>query len=148
MILPKAHHVIDLIIRHEHEANAHVGKEHVLSLLRQKYWPINGRSAVKRVLSSCVTCGRIAARRGEQQMADLPSDRITAEKPPFTFVGVDLFGPFMVKQGRSAVKRYGCLFTCLVVRAVHIEIVCLLQSDSFLNALQRFISRRGKPVQI
>ena len=43
VILPKAHHVVDLIIRHEHETNAHVGKEHVLSLLQQKYWPVKGR---------------------------------------------------------------------------------------------------------
>jgi len=148
VILPKVHHVVDLIIRHEHEMNAHVGKEHVLSLLQQRYWIINGRSAVRRVLNNCVTCRRMAARRGEQKMANLPPDRITAEKPPFTFVGVDLFGPFVVKRGRSEMKRYGCLFTCLVIRAVHIEVVCSLDTDSFLNALQRFISRRGKPILI
>jgi len=148
VILPKNDHIVDLIIRHEHEVNAHVGKEHVLSLLQQKYWIISGRSVVKKVLNKCVTCRRIAARRGEQKMADLLSDRVTPEKPPFTFVGVDLFGPFMVKRGRSLVKRYGCLFTCLAIRAIHIEVVHSLDADSFLNALQRFISRRGKPEQL
>ena len=148
VILPKSHHVVDLIIRHEHESHAHVGKEHVLSLLQERCWIIHGRSAVRGVLNNCVTCRRIVARRGEQKMSDLPPDRITSEKPPFTFVGVDLFGPFVVKRGRSEMKRYGCLFTCLVIRAVHIEVVFSLDSDSFLNALQRFISRRGRPVQI
>ncbi len=54
-------------------------------------------------------------------MADLPEDRVTAGKPPFAYVGVDCFGPFTVKRGRSHVKRYGVLFTCLAIRAVHIE---------------------------
>lgn len=77
-------------------------------------------------------------------MADLPEDRVHSEKPPFSYVGVDCFGPFMVKQGRSHVKRYGCIFTCVVVRAVHIEILHSLDTDSFLNALQRFMARRGQ----
>ena len=148
VILPKSHHVVDLIVRHMHEIHGHVGKEHVLSLIREKYWIIGGRLTVKRILRRCVVCRRIAARRGEQKMADLPPDRITAENPPFTSVGVDLFGPFEVKRGRCVVKRYGCIFTCLTVRAVHIEVVCSLDTDSFLNALQRFISRRGKPTEI
>ncbi|KAK3728500.1 hypothetical protein QZH41_002363 [Actinostola sp. cb2023] len=46
-----------------------------------------------------------SARPGEQYTADLPQDRITPNKPPFTYVGADYFGPFEVKQGRSRVKR-------------------------------------------
>ena len=61
--------------------------------------------------------------------------------PPFTFVGVDYFGPIMVRQGRSQVKRYGCLFTCLTMRAVHIEI-------AHLFAFSRFINRRGQPSHV
>ena len=78
-------------------------------------------------------------------MADLPDDRVIPNKPPFTFVGVDCFGPFMVKRGRSLVKRYGVLFTCLTVRAIHIEIAHSLDTDSFLQAMRRFVSRRGHP---
>ena len=51
-------------------------------------------------------------------MADLPKDRLTPDHPPFTFVGVDYFGPFQVRRGRSLVKRYGVVFTCLAIRAV------------------------------
>ena len=81
-------------------------------------------------------------------MADLPADRITADKPPFTFVGVDCFGPFLVKRGRSLVKRYGVIFTCLTIRAIHIEIIHSMDTDSFINALRRFIARRGHPNEI
>ena len=78
-------------------------------------------------------------------MANLPKDRLEYDKPPFSRVGVDCFGPFLVKQGRSVVKRYGCLFTCLVMRAAHIEVVHSLDTHSFIDALHRFINRRGKP---
>ena len=81
-------------------------------------------------------------------MANLPRDRIAPSKPPFTYVRVDFFGPFEVKQGRSRVKRYGCLFTCLVVRAVHVEIAHSLDTNSMINALRRFISVRGRPEEI
>ena len=78
-------------------------------------------------------------------MGDLPSDRVTPDKPPFSFVGVDCFGPFMVKRGRSLVKRYGVIFTCLTIRAIHIEVVQSMDTDSFVNSLRRFMARRGKP---
>ena len=81
-------------------------------------------------------------------MTDLPADRVSAGKPPFSYTGVDLFGPILIRRGRSQVKRCGCLFTCLVIRAVHIEVVHSLDDDSFLNAVMRFISRRGKSIQI
>ena len=62
----------------------------------------------------------------------------------FSEVGIDYFGPLTVHQGCSHVKHYGCIFTCLQSRAVHLEIAHSLESDSFLGALQRFISRRDK----
>ncbi len=84
----------------------------------------------------------------EQKMADLPAERVSNLQPPFTHVGVDYFGPFNVKVGRSQVKRYGCIFTCMACRAIHLEVAHSMDTDSFVNALQRFIARRGKPVSI
>ena len=75
-------------------------------------------------------------------MGNLPDDRLQPSEP-FTFCAVDLFGPFHVKQGRSQVKRYGTLFTCLASRAIHVEIVNSLTTDAFLNAYRRFVCRRG-----
>ena len=147
-ILPNNHHVTELIIRHNHANVGHMGQESVLSSLRERFWVIKGRSAVRRVLRKCVDCQKRKAPTGEQFMAKLPEDRITPHKPPFTYVGVDLFGPIEVKQKRSRVKRYGCIFTCLSVRAIHIEVANTLNTDSMINALRRFICLRGCPEEI
>ena len=122
VILPYKHHVTDLIITDHHLNVGHMSQESVLSSLRHKYWIVKGRSAVRRVLKKCFDCQKRKAKPAEQFMAELPKDRVTPSEPPFAYVEIDCFGPIEVKQGRSHLKRYGCLFTCLTVRAVHIEI--------------------------
>ena len=84
LILPKKHHV-GLIVRHYHLKSGHSGLEHVLSLIRERFWILKARTAVNSVLCGCFDCRRRQALLGEQQMADLPTDRVTPEKPPFTF---------------------------------------------------------------
>lgn len=114
VLLPKRHHVVDLIVRHYHLISGHSGKEHVLSLIREKLWIVKARVTIQNAINNCFDCKRRQSPVGVQKMADLPVDRVTPEKPHFSFVGVDCFGPFLVKRGRSQVKRYGVLYTCLV----------------------------------
>ena len=134
--------VAQLLVRHVHEAN-HMGCEYTLAQIREKYWI--RRKDVKGVIRKCITCKRINGRPCQQKMDDLPTSRLAVGDVPFTNTGVDCFGPFLIKRGRSEVKCYGCLFTCMTTRAVHIEVLESLDTDSFLNALRRFISRRGQP---
>eukprot|EP00795_Rhopilema_esculentum_P017675 gene17675-9329_t len=148
IILPKQHHVSDLIIRHFHLRSGHFGQEYVLACIRERFWIIQARISVRRIIRGCFDCKRRCGNLGKQKMADLPEDRVTPDKPPFSFVGIDCFGPYLVKRGRCMVKRYGVIFTCLTIRAIHIEIVFSMDTDSFINALRRFISRRGRPEQI
>ena len=81
-------------------------------------------------------------------MADLPPERCEARKPSFSYVGVDLFGPFYVKLGRSEVKCYGCLYTCFNTRAIHVEKLDSLETDTFINGFVRFTARRGYPIKV
>ena len=78
-------------------------------------------------------------------MADLPTGRVTCEQPPFTHCGVDLCGPFLIKQGRKHLKRWVVLFTCLSVRCVYLDVVDSADTDAFVNCLRRFTNRRGCP---
>ena len=120
----------------------------MLALPRRRSWIIQANSAVRKLLSRCVSCRKWEAPVLEQKMADLPKDRLTPDHPPFTFVGVDYFGPFQVRRGRSLVKRYGVVFTCLAIRPIHIEISHSLDTDSFILALRRFLARRGQIKEI
>ena len=143
-ILSKSSPIANLILQHIHQEVGHCGRNYMLAVLREKYWIPQANSAVRRIISKCTVCRRLNAKAGRQKMADLPEDRLQPDQPPFTNVGVDFFGPFEIKRGRSLIKRYGVIFTCLTVRAVHIEIAHSLDTDSCINAIRRFICRRGQ----
>ncbi|XP_068204809.1 uncharacterized protein [Palaemon carinicauda] len=133
-----------MVIHYYHEHSNHIGVMHVLSLMRDKFWAIKGNAAVRRVLSRCIRCRRAHGKVIEQLMADLPPDRMELGKPPFYCNGVNLFGPFFVKRGRAQIKHWGVIFTCLNMRAIHLEEASNLKSDSFISVFRRFLARCGQ----
>lgn len=145
IILPAKHVAVRLLGRYLHNYYGHVGKEHLLSLLRQEYWIVGGRVMAKQITQSCILCQKMKAKPTFTKMANLPEDRISTATPPFYHTGVDYFGPILVKVLRSRVKQWGCLFTSLTTRAVHLEVAPSLETDDFINVLERFICRRGSP---
>ena len=148
IILPRKSHITELIVRHHHHRVEHQGRGITLNYLRSSgYWVIGGGSVVGTYISNCVVCRKLRGAVSEQKMADLPEDRLE-EAPPFTYCGVDYFGPWYIKEGRKQMKRYGVLFTCLVSRAIHLETANALTTDTFINALRRFLSHRGPTRQI
>ena len=146
IILPRDHHVTKIILREIHEGAAgHSGREHTLACSRRSYWITACRPLLDRILRECITCRRVNGRPGQQRQGDLPRERITPRRSPFTYTGVDCFGPFHVRNARKPAKRYGCIFTCMATRAVHIEMLYSLEADSFLNAMTCFMALRGHP---
>ena len=146
-ILPRRSHITMLIICDVHKRLGHAGRGHVMAALREKYWIMGANSAVLHYLYKCVICRRIQATPSEQRMSDLPKERVNPA-PTFTYVSVDYFGPFHIKERIKVLKRYGALFTCLASRAIHVEVSYSLDTNSFIQALQRFIARRGPIRQI
>lgn len=144
LILPKQSHVAPLVLRNIHEVTAHAGRNHMLAKLREKFWIPGASGAIRKLLSKCITCRRLHSPAGRQMMSDLPECRLLPDDPPFTRVGMDYFGPFLVRRGRVQAKRYGVIFTCLALRAVHLEVASSLDTDACLNAIRRFVARRGQ----
>ena len=103
-ILPSKSHFSHLIIRDYHEAVGHAGLGHTFNALRKRFCVLNGSSTIRRVIADCFVCRRANAVPAAQKMADLPKSRLQTQQPVFFHTGVDCFGPFLVKQGRSAVK--------------------------------------------
>ncbi|XP_068214059.1 uncharacterized protein [Palaemon carinicauda] len=131
------------MVRATHESCGHRGQNHLMTQLRTNYWIVRGNAIVKTVIRECLVCRRLSRRPLDQVMAELPSDRLCPDEPPFTTTGSDCFGPFLVKQGRSTAKRWGAIFICLTSRAVHLEVIDTMEQDSFVNAIRRFVARRG-----
>ena len=143
VVLPRDGHITRLVVEHCHKGVHHAGRGMTIAEIRSVgFWIVGVRSAVSRHILKCVMCRKIRGTPQEQKMSDLPEDRLTPSEP-FTYSGVDLFGPFYVKERRSVLKRWGVMFTCLASRSVHIETVNSLSTDSFLNAYRRFVGRRG-----
>ena len=103
---------------------------------------------MKQIILKGITCQRKRAKNLNPKMSDLPLQRLEAMKPPLCRTGIDLFGPIYVKQRRTRLKRWGALFTCFTTRAIHLETVEGLDTDSFISSLQRFMNRRGRPDEI
>ena len=116
-----------------------------MALVRQTFWISRGKSFVRKIINDCLHCKRRRAKPNVPVMASLPKEQLALCEPPFTNTGVDYFGPMNVKRGRVTEKRWGCLFTCLTTRAVHLELAGDLSTDSFIMALRRFRGRRGNP---
>ncbi|XP_062619290.1 uncharacterized protein LOC134280860 [Saccostrea cucullata] len=149
MILPGKAHLTTLLISHVHERVQHQGRLITEGALRNcGYWVIGAKRAISSFIDKCVICCKLRGTLECQKMADLSSDRISPG-PPFTSVGVDTFGPWMIvsrktRGGMAHSKRWALLFTCLVTRAVHIEVVEDMSSSSVINAVRRLVALRGE----
>lgn len=152
ILLPHQHPLMKLILEHEHIKNPYAGPQLLLSIVRQNYWPIGGRSIAKNLVRKCIICFRARPVAIQPLMGDLPAERINPLRP-FSYTGVHYCGPIKVrpsrKRGVRAKKAYIAIFVCFCAKVIHIELVGNLTTESsFLGALKKFISRRGKPLNI
>ena len=128
----------------------HLGVSAVMAKVRAKYWIVGLRSLVKSIRFKCVKCRQLDKRVQEQVMGQIPKERLKPA-PAWTYVSLDLFGPFEIRgetNKRSRSKGYGVLYNCLLSRAVHVDIATDYSTDTFLLAMRRFISLRGCPTKV
>jgi hypothetical protein len=122
----------------------HLGVRIILAELREEFWVLSARQTIKQVLHSCLPCIIAKGLPRGQIEAPLPTDTITPLRP-FAVTGIDYAGPLFVNVGNTPKKCYIALFTCVTIRAVHLEFCLDMSTDKFLLALQRFTGRRGVP---
>ncbi|GFT61773.1 integrase catalytic domain-containing protein [Trichonephila clavipes] len=119
IILPSQHSISELLIKEQHIAHLHAGPTLLAHVLRQSHWIVGSRKLINKCIRKCLSCG------------------------------IDYAGPVLIKcnkgQGTKSTKGYIVLFVCLATKAVHIEAVGDLTTDSFIAALRRFSARRGAP---
>ncbi|GFT96961.1 integrase catalytic domain-containing protein [Trichonephila clavipes] len=123
ILLPNTHQLVKKLIMEKHIELEHAGTQTLMSNLRESYWIIKSRKTIRQVVRSCITCKRFSARPLETVSIPLPEDRENK-------------------------KCWIVLFTCAIYRAVHLELITSLSTDSFILAFRRFIARRGRPTTI
>ena len=137
------------IISSCHESTKHQGRLLTSAAIRQAGFHIlNPRNAVSSFIKSCIVCKRQRGKLLTQQMGQLPCDRLE-KTPPFEKCGMDVFGPYMVLNGKMTRKNAGSkkvwvlLLTCLYSRGVHLELLTSLDTQTFMLAFRRFVAVRG-----
>ncbi|XP_055604719.1 uncharacterized protein LOC129752952 [Uranotaenia lowii] len=148
IILPSNHAGTRLLVDWYHRRFLHSNAETVVNEIRQRFHISNLRSVVNKVAKTCSHCRVKKARPAIPRMAPLPEARLQAYSRPFSFTGLDYCGPFYIKIGRALVKRWIALFTCMTIRAVHLEVVHSLNTESCKMAIRRFIVQKGSPKEI
>ncbi|XP_055600813.1 uncharacterized protein LOC129749764 [Uranotaenia lowii] len=148
IILPRNHHITRLIVSNIHSAYHHQNHETIINEIRQRYYIPGLRSLYKNIRKDCQVCKNQRVKPQVPLMSELPLSRLSAYTRPFSYMGIDYFGPMLVVNGRKQEKRWGVLATCLTIRAIHLQVVHSLTTSSCIMAIRNIMSRRGVPICI
>ena len=146
--MPRESHLAKLIVLDAHIKAKHFGTAATLAELRSRFWIIKGRQFVKQILRSCFVCSKAQSKPFQSvEEGSLPEFRVSNEVESFENIGLDYLGPLYVKEKASVTeeKVWVALFTCATSRAVHLELVHDMTTETFLNTFRRFCGRRGIP---
>ncbi|XP_012521966.2 uncharacterized protein LOC105828265 [Monomorium pharaonis] len=139
------------LIRGEYLSLLHARPQLLLSSIREQFWLIGGRNLARKIIHKCVKCFRSNPTHSKTLMGELPKARVS-QTMPFHNTGVDYAGPLLVKdrkgRGSKTSKAFVCLFICFATKALHLELVSNLTSETFIAAFRRFLVRRGTPAHI
>lgn len=148
ILLPRHHRFTLLLVRDAHARLAHQLIDATIAELRRRFWVPQARVLVRSVQKSCLVCKKRSALPRPPIQGQLPIDRLTPYLRPFTSTGLDFFGPVAVTIGRRREKRWVALFTCVAIRAVHLEIAADLSADACIMCVRNLCHLRGTPARI
>lgn len=100
-VIPGYSHVAKLLVEHYHDRVKHQGRVFTeAAVCTAGYWIVGVRRRINSTLHKCVICNKLRGKASEQKMADLPIDCLSTE-PPFTYIGLDVCGPWTVVARRT-----------------------------------------------
>ena len=148
VLLNRDHPLTTLIAWNAHIRVGHNGARDTLTEIRSRYWILRGRRGVRSIITRCILCRRFEGKAFTAPLPPpLPRFRVQ-ESRPFSHTAVDFAGPIHVKTYgvTQSEKVWICLYTCCATRAVHIDVVPDMSTDTFVRSLKRFSARRGTPL--
>jgi integrase-like protein len=141
ILLPNNDILVEQLVNQIHRTFCHAGTQFLLNKLREKYWIVQGRKTVGKIIQKCVICRRFSCKSFLCDPAPLPQNRIETQSA-FQISGVDLAGPFIMKGGK---KAWAVIFTCAVYRGVHLDWVDSLSANDFIDCFKKFTNTIGRP---
>ncbi|PIC11454.1 hypothetical protein B9Z55_029079 [Caenorhabditis nigoni] len=123
IIIIHQHPVAKLIVTEIHEQLRHEGVKSVITKVQRKYWIEKLGVLARNIRSNCITCRKRHAHPYKypysKELPDIRTQMVTS----FSIAGLDYFGPLLYKSKEGRGKVWVLLVTCLVTRAIHLEIV-------------------------
>ena len=146
MILPHKSTLSKLLAAHVHRKLYHAGSGPCRVELQRHFWITGSKTLVRRTIHDCVRCARFNTQPIFPLMGDLPAARVNPS-PPFTHTGLDYAGPIATKSCFEGFpeKSYILVFICFATKAVHLEVTNGMTVADTMEALRRFMARRGVP---
>ncbi|GBN00482.1 hypothetical protein AVEN_238335-1 [Araneus ventricosus] len=138
--LPSKHPILKLLIEQVHFINNHAGTLTLLAILRERFWILRGKRTLRNIGKEYLICKQLKVKSSEVPFPPLPKDR-TKISAVFQVMGIDLAGPLLTK---SREKVWIVLFSFAFFRAVHLELIPSLNTNTLIQAIRKFISRRGQ----
>lgn len=100
---------------------------------------------VLRARKICKHCKIYGEKPTTTKIVNVPPRRFDGYSIPLTHVGLDFFGAIIVNMHKRNEKRWSMILMCLIIRAVHIEVVHNLSTDACFMCLRNLTSRRDMP---
>ena len=148
ILIDKSHHLTTLIIWHFHFKCQHLGLQTTVDVLRKGgYWVPRARQAVKNVISDCIICKKFNSLPFKYpKMTNIAKNRMRFVRP-FEHTGFDFTGHIFVKDPdtNKSVKMWILIYTCLNIRAIHLDLLPDMSTRSFLLSFERFTNIYGIP---